>query len=144
MPKHPENLTETDDVRGLPGKYLLALLVFNLAACSTMRPVSVEDAMRHPPPRNVRQGSLVEVKTFDGRTARFRVTQMTDQGLGGPDGFYDYANMVTLQVDEPNGGDGRVAGYLLGVLGVAALIWLIGNADEVSVCSQPPCPTPSP
>ena len=64
-------------------RYLLALLVFNLAACSSMQPVNVASAMRFSPPSGVDYGSLVEVKTFDLRTAKFRVTDITDDGLGG-------------------------------------------------------------
>jgi hypothetical protein len=122
--------------------YLLALLVFNLAACSSMQPVSVEDAMRHSPPRGVDYGSMVEIKTLDKRSAKFRVTDINADGLGGSSGFYRYEDMASLKVENAQykkDKHGNTAAYILGALGVAALIALIANADSVSVCSQPPC-----
>jgi len=61
--------------------YLLALLVFNLTACSTMQTVSVDNAMRNSPPRGVDYGKLVEVKTFDKQIAKFRVTDLSSGHL---------------------------------------------------------------
>lgn len=126
------------------GRYLLALLVFNLAACSAMRPVSVADAMRHPPPPEIRVGSLVRVKTLDGRTARFRVTEVGTEGLGGKPGFFRYEDMHSLRAEDLSADPSRGLGVILGVLGVAALVWLVANADSVSVCSSPPCPVTNP
>lgn len=126
------------------GRYLLALLVFNLAACSAMRSVSVEDAMRYPPPPGIRQGSLVEVRTLDGQTARFRVTDVQADGLGGKPGFFRFEDMLSLKVKNSSPDTSSGLGIVLGVLGVAALVWLVANADSVSVCSTPPCPQTKP
>ncbi len=82
-------------------RYLLALLVLNLAACSTFQPVSIESAMKYSPPRGIDYGSMVEVKTLDKRTVKFRVTEITDDGLGGNQGFYRYEDMKNLRVDNP-------------------------------------------
>ena len=122
--------------------YLLALLVFNLAACSTMRPVSVENAMRGSPPAGVDYGSLVEVKTLAGQTAKFRVTVINANGLGGNQDFYRYADMASLKVAAPpsKSNDGWM--IIGGILGAAALIFLISSADSVSVCSPAPCDRP--
>jgi hypothetical protein len=122
--------------------YILALLVFNLAACSTLQPVSIENAMKNSPPGAVDYGSLVEVRTFDKQTAKFRVTVINADGLGGNNGYYRYENMVSLKVDQPGKNDGQVTSILLGVLGVAALVFLIANADSVAVCSPSPCSNP--
>jgi hypothetical protein len=54
----------------------LAILVLNLTACSTLQEVSVENAMRNSKPSGVDYGSLVEVKTFDKQTVKFRVSVM--------------------------------------------------------------------
>ena len=59
-------------------RYLLSLLVLNLAACSSMQAVSIESAMNYSPPRGIDYGSLVEVKTLDKRTVKFRVTDITE------------------------------------------------------------------
>jgi hypothetical protein len=97
--------------------YLLALLVFNLAACSSMQPVSVEDAMRHSPPRGVDYGSMVEIKTLDKRSAKFRVTDINADGLGGSSGFYRYEDMASLKVENAQykqDKQGNTAAYILG------------------------------
>jgi len=119
--------------------YLLALLVFNLAACSTLQPVSIESAMRNSPPPGVDYGSLVVVKTLAGETAKFRVTIINADGLGGKASFYRYEDMDSLRVETPANRNGEVTTILLGVLGVAALVFLISNADSVTVCSPAPC-----
>ncbi len=121
-------------------RYLLALLVFNLAGCSSMRTVSIESGMQFSPPPGIVYGSLVEVKTLDKRTAKFRVTEITDDGLGGKQGFYRYEDMQSLRVDQSVKNEGKTAGYILGALGIIALIALIANADSVAVCSPSPCP----
>ena len=121
-------------------RYLLGLLVLNLAACSTLQPVSIESAMKYSPPRGIDYGSLVEVKTLDKKTVKFRVTEITDDGLGGNQGFYRFEDMKKLRVDNP-GKKGETIAYVLGALGVIALIALVVNADSVAICSPSPCPT---
>ncbi len=118
---------------------LLGLLVLNLAACSTLQPVSIESAMQYSPPRGIDYGSLVEVKTLDKRTVKFRVTEISDEGLGGKQGFYRFEDMKSLRVDNP-GKKGDTTAYILGALGVIALIALVANADSVTICSPSPCP----
>ena len=122
--------------------YLLALLVFNLAACSSLQPVSVEGAMRGSPPRGVDYGSLVEVKTFDQQAVKFRVTRLNAEGLGGSEDFYRYEDMASLKVESPGQNNKNATSIILGVLGVAALVFLVANADSVAVCSPSPCETP--
>lgn len=121
-------------------RYLLSLLVINLAACSTFQPVSIESAMQYSPPRGIDYGSLVEVKTLDQRTVKFRVTEITDDGLGGKPGFFRYEDMRNLRVDNPGKSKSNTANYVLSVLGFIALIALIASADSVAVCSPGPCP----
>src|SRR5690606_34825616 len=106
-------------------RYLLCLLLFNLAACSTMYPVSVENAMQQPQASGVDYGSLVEVRTLDRRTAKFRVTEITPEGLGGSPGFFRYEEMQSLQVENENrrhSDSSETWAYILGVLGVVGLI----------------------
>ncbi len=121
-------------------RYLLGLLVLNLAACSTLQPVSIESAMQYSPPRGIDYGSLVEVKTLDKRIVKFRVTEITDDGLGGKQGFYRYEDMQNLRVDHPGKNKGDTATYILSALGIIALIALIVNADSVTICTPSPCP----
>lgn len=123
-------------------RYLLALLLFNLTACSTMQAVSVENAMRHSPPPGVDYGTLVEIRTLDDRTVKFRVTDISPEGLGGQAGFFRYEDMKALKAERPDRSQGNAVAYIMGALGVAALIALIANADDVRVCSPGPCPPP--
>ena len=122
--------------------YLLALLVFNLAACSSMQSVSVENAMKNSPPRGVDYGSLVHVKTLDRQSVKFRVTTINADGLGGSKAFYRYEDMSSLKVELPKSKNNETGTIILGILGVAALIFLIANADSVAVCSPSPCELP--
>ena len=122
--------------------YLLALLVFNLAACSSLQEVSIERAMKNSPPSGVDYGSLVHVRMLDKTSAKFRVTVINADGLGGTEGFYRYENMADLRVETPKSSDTNLGAILLGVLGVAALVYLVANADSVSVCSPTPCESP--
>ena len=119
--------------------YLLALLVFNLTSCASMRTVDVESAMRYPPPPGIDTGSLVEIKTLDDQKLKFRVTEVTNLGLNGKYGFVAYEDMVNLKVDTSVQNEGKTTAYILGVLGFIALIALIGSADTVRVCSHTPC-----
>jgi len=119
--------------------YLLALLVFNLTACSSMQTVNVESAMRYAPPPSIDIGSLVEVRTLDDQSLKFRVTDVTRLGLTGKYGFVAFEDMAQLKVDTSVRNDGKTAGYILSALGVLALIALIDSADTVHICSHSPC-----
>ncbi len=121
-------------------RYILCVLLFNLAACSSMQTVNVEQAMQNPSPRGIDYGSLVEIKTLDKRSAKFRVTDMTEEGLGGSKGFYRYEDMKSLRVENKNSNnkDDTLA-WVLGILGVAALVALVASSDSVAVCAPAPC-----
>ena len=121
----------------------LLLLLLHLSGCSSWQTVSVEQGMRHSPPPGVDYGTLVHVKTFDRKSDKFRVTEITDEGLGGNSGFYRYENMASLKVDRSVQNEGQTLGVIIGILGVAALVALIANADSVAICS-PPCENPDP
>lgn len=119
---------------------LIALLVLGVSACSSMRTVDVGKAVRQGAPPGVYEGSLVDVKTLGGERLRFRVTNIEPEGIGGDPGFIAYANMRSLKVEDPNRYD-EVGSWVLGLLGVAALVVLIANADSVNACSGD-CPAP--
>ena len=99
--------------------------------------------MQNSTARGIDYGSLVEVKTLDKKTAKFRVTELNQEGLGGKPGFYRYEDMKSLRVENPsaNNSDSALA-WILGALGVAALIALVANAGSVAICSGTPCPQP--
>lgn len=122
-------------------RYLLCLLLLNLAACSSMQTVDLERAVQTSNARGVEYGRLVEVKTLDSRTVKFRVTEIDDTGIGSTDEFFRFSDMESLKVDNPNSQSSENAwNYVLGVIGVIALVALAANSDSVSVCSPSPCP----
>lgn len=121
--------------------YVLSLLLINLVACSSLQPVSIESAMQNSSARGIDYGSLVEVKTLDNRSSKFRVTEMTGDGLGGNAGFFRFEDMKSLRVENPAAKNNDNAWtYILGAVGIAALVFLVANADSVTVCSPSPCP----
>ena len=122
-------------------RYILCLLMLNLAACSSMQTVDVERAMQDTAARGIDYGSLVEVKTLDRRSAKFRVTDITPDGLGGNQGFYRYEDMKSLRVENlaAKNNDNTLQ-YILGALGIAALVALALSSDSVAICSPSPCP----
>jgi len=123
---------------------LIALLVLNLAACSSMQPVRVSNLKGNPAPAEVREGDRVEVVTRDGETFEFSVTELNEFGLGGQFGFVPYERMRSLSVRRP-GSDFGDSGHWIGILlGAALFVALIANADSVSICSPGPCPNPEP
>ena len=119
--------------------YVLSLLLLNLAACSSMATVNLENTIQTSYPRGVDYGSLVHVKTMDKRSAKFRVTDITEEGLGGNEGFYRFDEMKSLKVEVPGSNDTTME-IVLGVVAVIALIALAANSDSVTACSPSPCP----
>jgi hypothetical protein len=123
-------------------QFFLALLVLNLAACSSMQPVRVSDLKGNPAPAEVREGDRVEVTTRDGEKFEFSVTELNEIGLGGKFGFIPYERMRSLSVRQPGSGFND-SGYWIGILlGAALFVAILANADSVKVCSPGPCPEP--
>ena len=87
-------------------------------------------------------GSLVQVKTFDKRTAKFRVTVINADGLGGSQNFFRYEDMASLKVEAPKNNSNDTWMIIGGILGAVALVFLISSADSVSVCTPSPCDRP--
>jgi len=131
---------------GMSGSLLargvLVLLLLHLTACTTMQPVNIERTMQSRQLRGVDYGSLVQVRTLDRKTVKFRVTEITPEGLGGSPGFFPYADMHSLKVESQGADGNEVWGWIVGILGVAALVAIVANADNVAICSPGPCPEP--
>jgi len=121
--------------------YLLCLLLLNLSACSSMQTVDLQRAVQTSNARGVEYGRLVEVKTLDKRTVKFRVTEVRQTGIGSEDEFFRFVDMKSLKVDNPNSTSSEETWtYVLGVIGAVALIALAISSDSVRVCSPSPCP----
>lgn len=123
-------------------RYILALLVFNLAACSSMQTVNFGQSGHYEPPPELEIGKRVEVTTFDREKLEFTVTEVTAEGIGGKFGFIPYENIRQLRVQVPGSGDNNWSTWVLGIITALGLAWLIASADSVSVCSGTPCPPP--
>ncbi len=123
-------------------RFLLALLVVHLSACSSMQTVAIRDVQPNTEDSPVQVGDRVEVDTRDNEELEFVVTDITDDGLAGQFGFVRYDDIRRLSVHRPGSGDGDTLNWILGAVAVVALIALVGSADSVSACSGTPCPTP--
>ena len=121
---------------------LSAWLVLNLAACSSMQTVSVEQAMATQAPAGVDIGSKVEVRTLDGRRAVFRVTDITPDGIGGSPGHFPYENMASLKVEPPRSDPDNTWAWVIGVAAAVALVVLVANSDSAAICGGTSCPNP--
>ena len=97
-------------------RYLLALLLLNLAACSTMQPVALPE--NGYAPDSVVIGSQVELLTTEGAIYRFAVTEINEAGVGGEPGFFPYSEIETLQVREAGEGTVLVAIVITVALGM--------------------------
>jgi len=120
--------------------FILALLLLNLTACSSMQTVSIQNLENPEIPSDIQHGDRVEVITHDSETMEFAVTDITTAGIGGKFGFIPYDNIRRLRVQRPTSTGGQSTTWLWGVLGAAALVALIASADSVSICSGTPCP----
>ena len=106
-----------------------------------MQTVDLQRAVQTSHARGVEYGLMVEVKPIDGRKVKFRVTEKTNEGIGDGDRFYRYADMESLRVENPNSNaTEETLTWILGAIGIAALIALAVNSDSVKVCSPGPCP----
>ena len=119
-------------------RFTLALLLLHLAACSSLQTVRVDTT--RTPPAAVHPGDEVRVTTRAGDRMEYRVTDVTEEGLGGTSLFVPWPEISRLEVRRP-GANEHTTQIILGLIGLAAFIALINSADSVSVCSPGPCPT---
>jgi hypothetical protein len=127
---------------GLAIRLLLVLALLNLGACSTYQTVDVTPGVQGFAPFGVEVGRLVRVTTLSGERAEFRITEMDETGIGGSEGFFRYDRMRTLELQAPGNSNDKTLSIVLAIIGVAALVALIANADSVTACSPGPCDPP--
>jgi hypothetical protein len=120
--------------------FILALLLLNLSACSSMQTVSIQKLEDPTIPSEIQHGDRVEVITQDSEKMEFDVTDITTEGIGGKFGFIPFENIRRLRVQRSTGVSTANTNWIWGVIGAAALIALIASADSVSICSGTPCP----
>jgi protein involved in temperature-dependent protein secretion len=121
------------------GRVILAFLVLNLAACSSMQAVAVKDLQTQENPAGLYVGDRVEVVTKDNEKFEFAIKEINADGLGGKFGFIPYEKMRSLKVHRPGSGETDLT-WLWAVMGLVAFVALISAADSVSICSPGPCP----
>lgn len=112
------------------GRFLLALLLFNLTACSTMHTVKVPGTGSMPD--DVYHGSKVELVTIGGEEYKFTVTLLTGQGIGGDPGFFTYPEISSLKVMTSEESSRTFWAVLLGIAAAALLIVAVQSAAETA------------
>ncbi len=135
-----DRLRNCDGARILLATFVLLVL----GACSSMRTIDVENAMRYDPPSSLHEGTLVQVETLGGEQLEFRATEVTGDGVGGEPGFIRYEDMRSLKAEKPPESKTDIWPVVGGIVGLALVVWLVGSADDVRVCSGTPCPGPEP
>ena len=91
-------------------QFILVLLLFNLAACSSMQTVSIQNLENQETPGEIQHGDRVEVITHDSEKLEFAVTDITSSGLSGKFGFIPFANIRRLRVKRASGDSGKSSG----------------------------------
>ena len=119
---------------------ILSLLIFHLAACSSMHAVSVRDVQAGSESSPVQVGDRVKIITKSNEKLDFAVTDLTPQGIGGKFGFIPYDNIQRLMVNVPSTSDDSSYTWLWVLLGIGVTAALVASADSVTVCSGSPCP----
>lgn len=109
-------------------RLLLALLLLNLAACTTMQPVRIPDEQQ--PRTEVRIGNHVEIVTREGHEARFEVTRLDEQGLGGAHEYYLFEELTSLKVQRQAAGRWDWLGW---VALAGLLIFAFSESDSTTV-----------
>ena len=119
---------------------LLSLLIVHVAACSSFHRVAIHDVSADNGSSPVQIGDRVEVTTRDNEALEFAVTDITPDGISGRFGFVRFDDMRSLSVRRAGEPNNDTVTWILGILGVAALIALVASADSVTACSGTPCP----
>ena len=79
----------------------------------------------------------------DAKTDPSTIDYINADGIGTTNHFYRYEDMKSLKVEAVKSGEGTdTLSIVLGIIGVAALVALVANADSVAVCSPSPCQHP--
>ena len=107
---------------------ICSVVIAFTAGCTSMRTVSGDDAAG--PSDKVWVGNKVKITRNDLSSAKFRVTEISDDGISGDGIFVAYADIQQLQVQHKR--DNK-AGKIIGgvILGAAAVtLWAIGTGLE--------------
>jgi len=120
---------------------LTILLCLQLAACTTLQPVSLRGLEPGAAPGEVREGDRVEVVTTDRERFEFTVEQIDGLGIGGKFGFIPWERVSKLGVRRP-GGSAEDFYWVWALVGAAVIVAVVANADSVRICSPGPCPNP--
>ena len=103
--------------------YLVALAL--ISACSTTHPVTITDPQSLV--TQIAVGDKVEVERKDGAVLKFKVTEVSPEGVRGPDVFIPTGDIVAVQV--MTGTHPAEVGFwaLVG----AAAVWMVADPDDV-------------
>lgn len=99
--------------------HVVVLITF-VSACSTTRPLSVDDPESLA--SQVSVGDRIDVKRKDSSRVKFRVTEVSPDALFGENVIVPYTNIEQVTVSEQNA---SAAGVVFLVLLGAAVVWMV-------------------
>ena len=103
----------------------LVLITFT-AGCSTMQPLSSTDLTTVA--SQVSAGDKVEITRTDGETLKFKVSEISDNGITGDDIFVAYTDILKIKVQQSS--NNRKSNILIVALTAVGVLMLIGLALE--------------
>jgi hypothetical protein len=102
---------------------LLGCLSLFLQGCTAMQAVPIPQGGSGT--AAIQVGDTVKATTRAGKVKRFKVTEVTNEGLRGTDDYVAYSEIANLEVARHDAGEKRTLWW---ILGGAALVALIAGA----------------
>jgi hypothetical protein len=117
-------------------RFVICVVLLTFAsACSTTRPLAATDSKSLA--SQIAIGDTIELKRNDGSQLKFKVTEVSPDGLRGRNVFVPFTDIGQVQISESMNPAGVV---FLVVLGAVTLYMLTGGADCTdNVWSTTPC-----
>jgi len=106
--------TLMDENSGLTRFIICFVLIAFTAGCTSMRPIYGTDAASYS--AQIEVGDKIEIARKDLTTVKFKVTDMSNDGISGKDTFVAYSDIQTIQTVKSN------TGVILGIVGVGVLL----------------------
>ena len=97
---------------------LLLMIISFISGCSTMKPLPSVD--RATVSSHVELGDKVEITRNDGGVVKFKVSEITDTGVGGDGHFIAYADMRDISSKQFSAA--ATLGLAVGVLAIVTLV----------------------
>jgi hypothetical protein len=112
----PEDITMNTLHFSAPGKFLSLVCAIFISGCANLQPVNIAEASGRSA---VAKGDTVVVSTHSGETHRFKVVDITADGLHGKMISIPYSDMRLLQIRRID--TQKTIWLTLGIIGVGAI-----------------------